>query len=201
MARTRVGLRTAQRIDRPAARARTWSCCSRTRRRRGGSRRRLEPSRERRSSRPRGGVDLGLSEPAARPPVTVMSEADVQRLVRRRAVRPPIAPQQFIAVLPFRVGRTDRREPRADAADPAGRQGSARSPTSPSSGTPTRPGRRPATSSSGCRRANADSQPSDRRRHRRVVIEVTSHGEADLLVKTADEVADPRNRRVEITIR
>jgi outer membrane protein OmpA-like peptidoglycan-associated protein len=33
------------------------------------------------------------------------------------------------------------------------------------------------------------------------LIEVTSHGEADLLVKTADEVLEPRNRRVEITVR
>jgi outer membrane protein OmpA-like peptidoglycan-associated protein len=33
------------------------------------------------------------------------------------------------------------------------------------------------------------------------VIEVSSHGEADLLIKTADEVLEPRNRRVEITVR
>jgi outer membrane protein OmpA-like peptidoglycan-associated protein len=33
------------------------------------------------------------------------------------------------------------------------------------------------------------------------LIEVTSHGESDLLVKTADSVAEPRNRRVEITVR
>ena len=33
------------------------------------------------------------------------------------------------------------------------------------------------------------------------VIEVTSHGETDLLVKTADQVLEPRNRRVEITVR
>ena len=33
------------------------------------------------------------------------------------------------------------------------------------------------------------------------LIEATSHGEADLLVKTADEVLEPRNRRVEITVR
>jgi OmpA-OmpF porin, OOP family len=33
------------------------------------------------------------------------------------------------------------------------------------------------------------------------VIEVVSHGEADLLVKTADNVNEPRNRRVEITVR
>ena len=32
-------------------------------------------------------------------------------------------------------------------------------------------------------------------------IEVTSHGEADLLVKTPDNVPEPRNRRVEITVR
>ncbi len=30
---------------------------------------------------------------------------------------------------------------------------------------------------------------------------VTSHGEKNLLVKTADEVAEPKNRRVEVTIR
>jgi outer membrane protein OmpA-like peptidoglycan-associated protein len=33
------------------------------------------------------------------------------------------------------------------------------------------------------------------------VIEATSHGEADLLVRTADDVLEPRNRRVEITVR
>ncbi len=33
------------------------------------------------------------------------------------------------------------------------------------------------------------------------LIEVVSHGEADLLVPTADEVSEPRNRRVEITVR
>ena len=32
-------------------------------------------------------------------------------------------------------------------------------------------------------------------------IEVTSHGEAALLVTTPDETYEPRNRRVEITIR
>lgn len=33
------------------------------------------------------------------------------------------------------------------------------------------------------------------------LIQVTSHGEADLLVPTPNDVAEPRNRRVEITIR
>ena len=33
------------------------------------------------------------------------------------------------------------------------------------------------------------------------LIEIVSHGEADLLIKTADDVPEPRNRRVEITVR
>ena len=33
------------------------------------------------------------------------------------------------------------------------------------------------------------------------LVEVTSHGEADLLVKTRDNTPEPRNRRVEITVR
>ena len=32
-------------------------------------------------------------------------------------------------------------------------------------------------------------------------IEVTSHGEGDLLVRTPDEIAEPRNRRVEISVK
>jgi outer membrane protein OmpA-like peptidoglycan-associated protein len=32
-------------------------------------------------------------------------------------------------------------------------------------------------------------------------IEVTTHGEADLLIKTPDDTPEPRNRRVEITVR
>jgi outer membrane protein OmpA-like peptidoglycan-associated protein len=33
------------------------------------------------------------------------------------------------------------------------------------------------------------------------VIEVTSHGEEHPLIPTDDEVAEPRNRRVEVTVR
>jgi OOP family OmpA-OmpF porin len=33
------------------------------------------------------------------------------------------------------------------------------------------------------------------------LVDIVSHGEADLLVPTGDEVAEPRNRRVEITVR
>ena len=33
------------------------------------------------------------------------------------------------------------------------------------------------------------------------LVELTSHGEGDLLVRTRDNTAEPRNRRVEITVR
>ncbi len=33
------------------------------------------------------------------------------------------------------------------------------------------------------------------------ILDITSHGEGNLLVPTADNVAEPRNRRVEITVR
>lgn len=33
------------------------------------------------------------------------------------------------------------------------------------------------------------------------ILEISSHGERNLLISTADEVSEPRNRRVEITVR
>jgi outer membrane protein OmpA-like peptidoglycan-associated protein len=33
------------------------------------------------------------------------------------------------------------------------------------------------------------------------LIDVSSHGESDLRVSTADDVLEPRNRRVEISVR
>jgi len=33
------------------------------------------------------------------------------------------------------------------------------------------------------------------------IVDATSHGEADLLVATPDETFEPRNRRVEISVR
>ena len=34
----------------------------------------------------------------------------------------------------------------------------------------------------------------------RNILDIESHGEDNLLVKTADQVREPRNRRVEITV-
>ena len=47
------------------------------------------------------------------------------------------------------------------------------------------------------RRAGAAGQ----RRPDAAAVDVASHGEAELLVQTADGVFEPRNRRVEITVR
>ena len=33
------------------------------------------------------------------------------------------------------------------------------------------------------------------------ILEITSHGETNLLIPTADEVVEPKNRRVEVTVR
>ena len=68
-------------------------------------------------------------------------------------------------------------------------------------GTPTRRDQRPINIELGLRRANAVRSLLITAGVDAIVIEVSSHGEADLLVKTADEVLEPRNRRVDITVR
>ena len=53
----------------------------------------------------------------------------------------------------------------------------------------------------GMRRANVVRSMLVRTGLSTLMIDVRSHGEAELLVKTADKVSEPRNRRVEITVR
>ena len=53
----------------------------------------------------------------------------------------------------------------------------------------------------GLRRANAVRSMLVQAGLSTLAIEVRSHGEAELLVKTADNVFEPKNRRVEITVR
>lgn len=53
----------------------------------------------------------------------------------------------------------------------------------------------------GMRRANVVRSMLVRTGLSTLAIDVRSHGEAELLVKTADNVSEPRNRRVEITVR
>ena len=134
------------------------------------------------------------------PPVTVMSEADVQRLFGDVISALPMAPEHFIlhflfeseslteesqALLP-RILEAARNHPFPDVAV-IGHTDTTGSATG--------------NFQLGLRRANSIRSRLIQAGIERSLIDVTSHGEADLLVKTADDVADPRNRRVEITIR
>lgn len=62
-------------------------------------------------------------------------------------------------------------------------------------------GRAEANAALGLRRATAITELLRKQGLKDVTIAVESHGERNLLVPTADEVAEPRNRRVEITLR
>jgi outer membrane protein OmpA-like peptidoglycan-associated protein len=53
----------------------------------------------------------------------------------------------------------------------------------------------------GLRRANVVRSMLVRTGLSTLMIDVRSHGEAELLVPTGDNVSEPRNRRVEITVR
>jgi len=134
------------------------------------------------------------------PPVTVMSEADVQRLFGDVLSALPMAPEHFIlhflfesdsltdesrALLP-RILESARNHPFPDVAV-IGHTDTTGSATG--------------NYELGLRRANSIRSRLVDAGIERGLIDVTSHGEADLLVKTADDVADARNRRVEITIR
>lgn len=134
------------------------------------------------------------------PPVTVMSEADVQQIFGDVISALPMAPDHFIlhflfesdsltdesrAILP-RILQSARNHPFPDVAV-IGHTDTTGSATG--------------NYELGLRRANSIRSRLIEAGIERSLIDVTSHGEADLLVKTADEVADPRNRRVEITIR
>ena len=143
---------------------------------------RVRLRRPRRRRAPRSRVTADWPRPA---PSRTMSEAEVTRVFGAALAALPPAAAPLHAVLPVRVGRADRRVARARSRDPEGRQGAAPFPRSSSSGTPTRWATR-----TGEPRARAEARDHGSRhpRRRRVsppsTIEVTSHGEADLLVKT-----------------
>jgi outer membrane protein OmpA-like peptidoglycan-associated protein len=156
---------------------------------------------------PSGSVDLAAARESVSvapnsppPPVTVMSEASIQQLFGDVLAALPMAPEHFTlhflfesdtlteesrAELP-RIMQSARNHPYLDVAvightDTAGTAAG--------------------NYELGLRRANAIRARLIEAGIDRTLIDVTSHGEADLLVKTADDVSDARNRRVEITIR
>jgi outer membrane protein OmpA-like peptidoglycan-associated protein len=132
--------------------------------------------------------------------VSVMSEAEVRRLFGETLAALPPPPEHFVlhfrfeseeltdesrALLP-RILQLVRARPFPDVAVVGHTDTS---------------GSRASNLELGLRRANSIRTRLVEAGVRDTVIEVTSHGEADPLVKTADEVLEPRNRRVEITIR
>jgi outer membrane protein OmpA-like peptidoglycan-associated protein len=156
---------------------------------------------------PAGAVELAAARESttassgqAPAPVTVLSEADVNLLFGDLLSTLPPAPQQFVlyfrfesddltdesrALLP-RVVEALRNRPFPDVAV---------------IGHTDTTGAAAANVELGLRRANAIRAQLVQAGINPGVIEVTSHGESDLLVKTADQVLEARNRRVEITVR
>lgn len=159
------------------------------------------------ASSPAGSVELAAARESTtvspdRPPapVTVMSDADVERLFGDALSALPSAPQHFTLYFRFESDElTDESQPLLAQILQAVK--SRPFPDVAVVGHTDTTGARALNFELGLRRAGAI-------RGRLIdagvdasMIEVTSHGEADLLVKTADEVAEPRNRRVEITVR
>ena len=143
-------------------------------------------------------VSVSSNQPL--PPVTVMSEANVQQLFGDVLAALPAAPEHFTLQFLF---ESDTLTDESRALLPKILQ-SARTRPFPDVaviGHTDTTGSATGNYELGLRRANAIRGRLVDAGIDRAVIDVTSHGEADLLVKTADDVPDPRNRRVEITIR
>jgi outer membrane protein OmpA-like peptidoglycan-associated protein len=133
-------------------------------------------------------------------PVTVMSEADVQRLFGNALSALPPAAQHFVLYFRF---ESDELTDESRALLPQILQAVRGHPFPDVAvvGHTDTTGTRAANIELGLRRANSIRVRLVEAGVDASVIDVTSHGEADLLVKTADEVLEPRNRRVEITVR
>jgi outer membrane protein OmpA-like peptidoglycan-associated protein len=133
-------------------------------------------------------------------PIVVMSEADAQQLFGDTLSALPPAARHFTLYFRF---ESDELTDESRALVPAILQAVKDRPFpdvavvghTDTTGTP------PANYELGLRRANAIRRSLINAQIAASVIEATSHGEADPLIKTADGVLEPRNRRVEITVR
>ena len=134
-------------------------------------------------------------------PVAIMSEAEVQTNFRRGIVGVAAAHTAICGVLPVRVRGTD------DGKSSRSFRTSCRPSRTTllvrlsSSGTPTPLAHPPATTHLGLSRARIVRDILVSIGLESAIIQVISHGEADQLVPTADEIIEPRNRRVEIMVR
>jgi outer membrane protein OmpA-like peptidoglycan-associated protein len=133
-------------------------------------------------------------------PVRVMSEADAQRLFGAALSALPPASRQFVLFFRF---ESDELTDQSRALIPRVLQAVKGRPFPDVAvvGHTDTTGTAASNIELGLRRANAIRSLLVAAGVDAAVIEVTSHGEADLLVKTADEVLEPRNRRVDITVR
>jgi outer membrane protein OmpA-like peptidoglycan-associated protein len=143
---------------------------------------------------------VSMSPNQAPGPVTVMAEADVVRLFGDALSALPAAPQHFTLYFRFESDElTDESRALLGQILPAVK---ARPfPDVVVIGHTDTTGTRASNIELGLKRADAIRVSLIAAGIDASVIEVTSNGEADLLVKTADEVLEPRNRRVEITVR
>ena len=158
-------------------------------------------------SNPAGNVELGtarasttVSTGAAPTPATEMSDADVKRLFGAAlAVQPP-APAHFTLYFEFDSDELTE-ESRALVMQVQKALQAYPAPQVTVIGHTDTRGSATANIGLGLRRANVVRMRLIEAGLDASAINVTSHGEATLLVPTADDVPEPRNRRVEITVR
>ena len=132
--------------------------------------------------------------------VTVLSEADVTRLFGDVLATLPPPPLQFVLYFRF---ESDDLTPESQSLVPMVLDAVRNRPFPDVAviGHTDTTGTAASNVELGLRRANAIRTLLVRAGISSDLIVATSHGEADLLIKTADQVAEPRNRRVEITVR
>lgn len=133
-------------------------------------------------------------------PVVVMNEADVTRLFGDVLATLPAAPQRFLLYFRFESEELTE-ESRALLPQILQAVKNRPFPDVAVVGHTDTTGTNAGNYELGLRRANAIRSRLVEAGIDAALIEVSSHGESDLLVKTADGVAEPRNRRVEITVR
>jgi OOP family OmpA-OmpF porin len=158
-------------------------------------------------SNPSGTVELGTSRAmtsvttgAAPAPVTEMSEAEVKRIFGAALGAQPPAPAHFTLYFQFDSDElTDESQTLLSAV-----QGAVKTYPAPQvtvTGHTDTVGAATANVGLGLRRANVVRMRLIEAGLDGSSITVTSHGEATLLIPTADDVSEPRNRRVDITVR